>query len=172
MASLLPLIQDILPMILPASVAVTKAADILPAQTQPAESESQREGEASGLRVICRNALVDKADKMCASVLVVKPNSSSSVRHHGEQEAILYTVSGNGALLTQPEGDDEKPKRHEIGPGDFAFIPAWTEHQVVNESGVDFHLVVIRSGSKPVEVSLTDWGGPQTREEPQKPMTV
>ncbi|KAK4237540.1 hypothetical protein C8A03DRAFT_15930 [Achaetomium macrosporum] len=164
MASLLPLIQDILPMILPASVAVTKAADILPAQTQPTEPESEREGEASGVRVISRNAVVHKTDKMCASVLIVKPKSSSSVRHHGEQEAIVYTVSGNGVLLSQPEGDDEEPKRHELGSGDFAFIPAWTEHQVVNESGVDFHLVVIRSGGQPVEVNLTDWGGPQTRE--------
>jgi hypothetical protein len=115
MASLLPLIQDILPMILPASVAVTKAADILPAQTHPAESGPQQEGEASGVRVISRTAIVDKTDKMCGSgkqahslpsarppasslrhtyssstVLIVKSKSSSSVRHHGEQGTFLF----------------------------------------------------------------------------------
>jgi hypothetical protein len=64
MASLLPLIQDILPMILPASVTVTKAADILPSESQP---NGEAEGTKPGVRVISRHALVDNTDKMCAS---------------------------------------------------------------------------------------------------------
>jgi hypothetical protein len=98
MASLLPLIQDILPMILPASVSVTKATEILPPDTQPSEGQD--------VRVISRNAVVDKTDRMCTSgepyrsldllfpsihihftVLIIKPESSSSIRHHGEQGA-------------------------------------------------------------------------------------
>jgi uncharacterized RmlC-like cupin family protein len=52
--------------------------------------------------------------------------------------------------------------RHPLSQGDFAFIPAWTEHQAVNESDhVDLVWVVVRSGPHPVEVSLTDWGGSQ-----------
>lgn len=101
MASLLPLIHDILPMVLPASIAVTKAADVLPPPTDPGEQN----GERPRVQVISRNAVVEKSDKMCASgehpqnplslaankflmailVLIVKPNSSSPVRHHGEQ---------------------------------------------------------------------------------------
>ncbi|KAK4102398.1 RmlC-like cupin [Parathielavia hyrcaniae] len=165
MASLLPLIQDILPMILPASVSLTKAADILPPEPEPSEAE----GASPAVRVISRHAIVDKTDRMCASVLILKPNSSSSIRHHGEQETILYTVSGKGALLSQPKGDDEEPQRHELGPGDFAFIPAWTEHQAVNESEeADLHLVLIRSGGQPVEVNLTDWGGEQVKDGPNR----
>jgi uncharacterized RmlC-like cupin family protein len=86
-------------------------------------------------------------------------------------ETILYTVSGKGALLSQPKGDDEEPVRHELGPGDFAFIPAWTENQAVNESEAeDLHLVVIQSGSHPVEVNLTDWGGSEVKvkDEPKR----
>jgi hypothetical protein len=67
MASLLPLIQDILPMILPASVSVTKATDILPPETQPSEGQGGAEGKAAGVRVISKNAVVDKTDKMCTS---------------------------------------------------------------------------------------------------------
>ncbi len=68
-------------------------------------------------------------------------------------------------LLTQPTDDnDEEPVRHELGPGDFAFVPAWTEHQAVNESDADFHLVVIRTGGRPVEVHVTDWGGAHVEE--------
>jgi hypothetical protein len=62
MASLLPLIEDILPMILPASVAVTKATDILPPAAQPGG-----DGETPGVRVVSRNAVIDKTDKMCTS---------------------------------------------------------------------------------------------------------
>ena len=76
MASLLPLIQDILPMLLPASVAVTKAADILPPAPQPVQGD-----EAAGeidtpkdkVRVISRNAMVDKTDRMCTSGERVRP---------------------------------------------------------------------------------------------------
>jgi hypothetical protein len=105
MASLLPLIQDILPMILPASITVTKAADILPPVTERSGDGQER----SGVQVISRNAVVDKTDRMCASgeqcyllaqttdrlvkpaspVLIVKPKSCSSVRHHGEQGTLF-----------------------------------------------------------------------------------
>ncbi|KAL2132676.1 hypothetical protein VTI74DRAFT_3515 [Chaetomium olivicolor] len=190
MASLLPLIQDILPMILPASVIVTKAADILPPRTGSGEPETKVEelkeasnqtpqdawskGASNGIsneapkvepdvQVISRNAMVGKTDRMCASVLIVKPRSSTSVRHHGEQEAMVYAVSGNGVLFSQPKGDKDVPERHEFGAGDFAFIPAWTEHQLVNESESDFHLVLFRSGGEPVEVNLADWGGREVK---------
>ncbi|KAK4149943.1 hypothetical protein C8A00DRAFT_18449 [Chaetomidium leptoderma] len=167
MASFLPFIQDILPMILPASVSVTKAADILPPEPQPSDGEP--EAETPGVRVISRHALVDKTDSMCATVLIVKPKSSSTIRHHGEQETVIYAVSGAGRLLSQPKGNEEEPERHELGPGDFAFVPAWTEHQFVNESDdVDLHLVIIRSGGQPVEVNLTDWGGPEVKTAPKR----
>ncbi|GAB1317764.1 Cupin type-2 domain-containing protein [Madurella fahalii] len=159
MASLLPLIHDILPMIMPASIAVTKAADILPPPTEPGEQDGGR----PRVQVISRNAIVDKTDKMCASVLIVKPKSSSPVHHHGEQDTIIYAVSGKGVLLSHPRDEGDVPERYELAPGDFAFIPAWTEHQAVNESEDDFHLVVIRSGGQPVEVNLTDWGGSEAK---------
>ncbi|KAL2163319.1 hypothetical protein VTH06DRAFT_5376 [Thermothelomyces fergusii] len=161
MATMLPLIEDLLPMILPAPVVVTKAADILPSETG---SRGSAAPAAPGVRVISRDAVVGMTDKMCTSILIVKPNSSSSVRHHGEQDTIIYAVSGKGAILSQPAGDDEEPERHDLGPGDFAFIPAWTEHQAVNDSEVDWHLLVIRSGSHPAEVNLTGWGGAEIKE--------
>lgn len=63
----------------------------------------------------------------------------------------------------QEVGEDaDEPRRHELSPGDFAFIPAWTEHQVVNESDEgDVVWVVTRSGPEPVQVDLVGWGGDQ-----------
>jgi len=66
MTSLLPLIEDILPMILPSSISVTKAKDVFP--PKPVSSGPERKGEeAPGPQVISRNAVVDKTSKMCAT---------------------------------------------------------------------------------------------------------
>lgn len=83
-----------------------------------------------------------------------------------KKDAIIYAASGNGALLTGPDDEQSEPKRHQLGKGDFVFVPAWTEHQALNESeDEDLVWVVIRSGPQPVEVSLTDWGGPEAKVE-------
>lgn len=55
--------------------------------------------------------------------------------------------------------EEDEPRRHALTAGDFAFVPAWTEHQIQNETDADLVLVVIQSGSRPVGAILTDWGG-------------
>lgn len=76
-------------------------------------------------------------------------------------------------LLSAPKDDEDEdndePERHVIEKGDFAFIPAWTEHQVLNESDEDLHWVITRSGSQPVEVNIIDWGGDEAKEAPEPP---
>ncbi|KAJ3475674.1 hypothetical protein NLG97_g9377 [Lecanicillium saksenae] len=165
MASLIPFISEILPMIMPASTHVTAAKDLQP--THPTV-----EGP-----VIRRAAVVDRCDKMCASVLTTRPQSSTPVRHNSEQaqfytlypprlgssdpsllDAIIYTVSGTGVLLVS-ERFEEELRRHPLTAGDFAFVPAWTEHQIENDTDSDLVMVVIQSGSRPVGAILTDWGG-------------
>lgn len=47
--------------------------------------------------------------------------------------------------------------------GDFAFVPAWTEHQLLNETDQENAWVITRSGSQPVVVGLTDWGGERAK---------
>ncbi|KAK3317782.1 hypothetical protein B0T19DRAFT_297647 [Cercophora scortea] len=182
MASLMPLIQDLLPMILPSSISVTKAGDILPplpspstapllveaegegAEAEEAEARAAAEAGKPRIKVISRDAVVNKTDKMCASVLIVKPHSSSSVRHHGEQDAIIYAAAGTGVLLSSPKDEGDEPERFPLEQGDFAVVPSWTEHQALNESEADVLWVIIRSGPSPVEVNLTDWGGDEAKE--------
>ncbi|KAK0664618.1 hypothetical protein QBC41DRAFT_17140 [Cercophora samala] len=191
MASLIPIIQEVLPIVMPASISVTRSADILPpsehtssgdqpddrtdvspktvipaAAPTPAPTPAPAAGPAGGARVISRDAIVGQAESMCATVLIIKPRSSSLIHHNGEQETILYVTSGTGGvLLSQPKDEDERhPERHVLGRGDFAYIPAWLEHQAVNESEFeDLMLVVIRSGSAPVEVNLKTWGGAEMK---------
>ncbi|KAB5584862.1 hypothetical protein GE09DRAFT_1209505 [Coniochaeta sp. 2T2.1] len=150
MASLIPLLQDILPMFLPSSIHITKAEEILPAASNGAEDTDTADGVTSAPRgeprVMSRDAIVNKTDKMCAT------------------DAIIYAASGNGILLTGPSDGGLEPKRHELSKGDLAFVPAWTEHQALNESeGDDLMWVVIRTGPSPVEVNLTGWEGPEAK---------
>lgn len=90
---------------------------------------------------------------------------------------MIYAAAGQGVLLISPSVDpvkairadikgeaptreEEQPRRIELSPGDFAFVPAWTEHQAVNESNdVDVVWVVTRNGGEPLQVDLEGWGG-------------
>ncbi|KAK1479176.1 cupin domain-containing protein, partial [Colletotrichum cuscutae] len=106
MASLIPLINDLIPMIVPSSVSVTKATTLRPpnATLNPASANEA-------------DAVVSKSDKLCASgssrachdsinpvpshglvscslprllqltrvVITLNPHATSAIRHHGEQ---------------------------------------------------------------------------------------
>jgi len=82
-------------------------------------------------------------------------------------DAIVYAVAGRAILATQPEEEDAEPQRHELSPGDFVLVPAWTEHQMINDSDDEVVWVVVRSGPSPTIVNLTEWGGPEAT--PSKP---
>ncbi|OTA89095.1 hypothetical protein M434DRAFT_34583 [Hypoxylon sp. CO27-5] len=154
MSGLFSLLPDLLPMIMPSEVQITKASDL----------EAQRDGKDAPM--IRQGAVIGKSDRMCATVLIAKPHCSSAVHHHGEQETIIYAASGKGMyvmILVTSSGADEEPKRHELTPGDFAFIPPWTEHQEINETDEKVVWVLIRSGPEPVVVYLTGWGGDEAK---------
>ncbi|KAF3762124.1 hypothetical protein M406DRAFT_332518 [Cryphonectria parasitica EP155] len=249
MVSLLPLLHDLLPMIIPAEVHVARGAELISteekAERPPWYQRSRRRAEASGQsreqgrsvkaadprsssesipeeyepiqlldheehrrpaaavankqekaaglstvtehasitspadgpKVFRKDVMAGITDKMCISVLTVKPRSASAIRHYGEQDTVIYAATGDGVLLTSPSvsmvrglkadikgelpsREEELPRRIELGPGDFALIPAWTEHQIVNEhSDSDVSWVVVRNGSEPEHVDLDSWGG-------------
>ncbi|KAI1338394.1 cupin domain-containing protein [Xylariaceae sp. FL0016] len=150
MASFFSLIPDLLPMIMPSEVHVTTSSEL----------EAQRSGNDAAM--IRQGAVISKSDKMCATVLIAKPNCSSAVHHHGEQDTIIYAASGKGVLVTNP-GNEEELKRHELSAGDFAFIPPWTEHQEINETDENVVWILIRSGPEPTVVYLTGWGGDEAK---------
>ncbi|KAH4072545.1 hypothetical protein HBH50_060930 [Parastagonospora nodorum] len=99
-------------------------------------------------------AIVDKSDQICGTVMVAKPHSSSAVHHHGEEDTIVYAASGHGAIVSGPNG----LKRQELAPGDFALIPAYAEHQEVNDSAEDVVWIITRGGRNPVVHNLEGWG--------------
>lgn len=98
------------------------------------------------------NAITDLCDGICASRMIAEPHTSSAVHHHGDQDTVIFCASGRGAITS--EGGKKKTK---LEPGDFCLIPAWMEHQEVNDGDEKLVLCVVRSGRTPKVVNLTDW---------------
>ncbi|KAF2452344.1 RmlC-like cupin domain-containing protein [Lineolata rhizophorae] len=115
-------------------------------------SLTQSGGQTAGM--VRMNAVHGMSDRICSLVMTAEPHTSSVVHHHGDQDTVVYAVRGRGAILSGPNGSN----RHELAPGDFAFIPAWAEHQEVND-GEELVLVVMRTGREPETCSLDGWVG-------------
>ncbi|KAM0459935.1 hypothetical protein ACHAPV_000185 [Trichoderma viride] len=122
MSSLLPIISEILPMVLPSKTETTPADQLTP----------------------------------------ILDNEGRPIRETAIADAIIYVVSGTGTLVVK-EGFKGELRHHELRPGDFAFVPAWTEHQARNDGDQDFVWVITQSGPRPVGAILTDWGGQEVK---------
>lgn len=85
--------------------------------------------------------------------MIATPHSASAIHHHGGQDTIAYCVRGTAILVS--EGGKS---RHSLNPGDFALIPAYAEHQEVNEGDDEVELIITRSGRVPEVVNLGTWG--------------
>ncbi|KAF2270931.1 hypothetical protein CC78DRAFT_6328 [Lojkania enalia] len=130
---------------MPRDVEVKKGADI------NAPSGAQTDG------MIRMNAITDMSDQICGTVMIAKPHTSSAVHHHGEEDTIVYAAKGHGAIVSGPNGC----KRLELAPGDFALIPAYAEHQEVNDSDEDIMWIITRGGRNPIVHNLEGWGNGQ-----------
>ncbi len=92
------------------------------------------------------------SEKLWAGMMIGEPGVASAVHHHGEQETVVFVLSGRskvrwGSRLEQ-EADQEA--------GDFLFIPPQVPHQEINPSTDQSVVwVVIRSAQEAVVVNLT-----------------
>ncbi|KAI1487828.1 RmlC-like cupin [Biscogniauxia mediterranea] len=109
-------------------------------------------GQTEGM--VRRNAIVDQCDSICVTNMVAQPHTTSAVHHHGPQDTVIYAVKGRGSVLS--EGGT---KRVDLEPGDYALVPAYMEHQEVNEGDEEVVWTIVRSGRVPEVVNLTGWGG-------------
>lgn len=64
----------------------------------------------------------------------------------------MYAASGHGTVVS-----DSGENRQDLGPGDFALIPAYKEHQEVNDSDEEVVWIITRSGGEPIVENLKGW---------------
>ena len=87
----------------------------------------------------------------------VQPGGQTGIHHHGEQNTIVYVLSGSSYVRWGEQGEFNATAH----VGDFLYVPAWLPHQEINPSReVPFEWVVVRSTSEPIVVNLSDdfWG--------------
>lgn len=60
--------------------------------------------------------------------MIASPHTSSAIHHHGPEDTIVYAVQGRGSIVS-----DGGQTTQVLEPGDWALIPAYAEHQEVNE---------------------------------------
>ncbi|EXJ81762.1 hypothetical protein A1O1_07827 [Capronia coronata CBS 617.96] len=123
-------------------------------------------GQTEGM--IRQAAIVDISPSICGTLMRAQPHSSSAVHHHGEQDTIVYAVSGHGSIVSRSSSsagkstadEDDDLIRQNLGPGDWALIPAYREHQEVNYGDEEVVWVIVRApGGVPVVENLKGWGG-------------
>ena len=123
----------------------------VPVTVTKASSLTTSGGQTEGM--IRQNALVNLTDGICASRMIAKPHSESAVHHHADEDTVVFAFSGHGTIVS--EGGKKKQR---LEPGDYALIPAWAEHQEVNESDEDVVWCIVRNGREPKVVNLEGWG--------------
>lgn len=83
----------------------------------------------------------------------VDPGAATGAHHHGDQETILYVLTGRARFRWGPRLEEVA----EAGEGDFVFIPAEIIHQEINASTVEpTSWVVVRSAPDPIVVNLPE----------------
>ncbi|KAH7048359.1 RmlC-like cupin domain-containing protein [Macrophomina phaseolina] len=126
---------------------------VLAGAVRVVRSDSLKQSGAQTEGMIRMNAISGMSDQVCGTLMVAKPRTSSTVHHHGTEDTIIYAVSGHGSIVS-----DNGRTRQDLAPGDFALIPAFAQHQEVNDSDSDVVWVITRGGRTPVVVNLDGWG--------------
>jgi uncharacterized RmlC-like cupin family protein len=105
------------------------------------------------IREVAFDARNPDAAHLSAFLSTVKPGAATGAHHHGEQETVLYVISGTARY----RWGDRLENVAEAGPGDFVFIPAHIIHQEINASAeVETVWAVVRSGVDPIVVNLPE----------------
>ena len=90
---------------------------------------------------------------MWGGLFLVEPGAHTGIHHHGEQNTIVFLLSGTSYVRWGERGEFNATAH----AGDFLFVPAWLPHQEINPShDAPFQWVVVRSTPEPIVVNLRD----------------
>ena len=123
-----------------------------PVITRKEDVGKESTGQSAGMTR--KAALTGVAPNICASVMLAAPHSSSSIHTHGSQNTIIYARRGVGKIVYSDGRASQT-----LHEGDFALIPAYCQHQEVNDGDEEVEWIITRSGEEPIVENLNDWGG-------------
>lgn len=93
------------------------------------------------------------SSQIWGGTFLVEPGARTGIHHHGEQDTIVYVLSGESLIRWGEHGQHQATAR----AGDFLHVPAWLPHMEINPSTTEpFRWVVVRSTPDPIVVNLPD----------------
>ena len=102
------------------STASGRSVHVTPASAVSDTSTGQTQG------MIRQSAIVDISPHMCGTLMRAQPRSGSAVHHHGEQDTVVYAVSGEGAIVSEG-GKKVRPYFLYVWFTSFLFLVVWFE---------------------------------------------
>jgi uncharacterized RmlC-like cupin family protein len=125
---------------------------------RPDQLSAETSQTSGSLRLSAISAAHGITSALWAGTFLVEPGAKTGIHHHGEQDTVVYVLSG-GALV---RWGDLGENRATVRAGDFLHVPSWLPHQELNPSTTTpFRWVVVRSTPEPIVINLPDdfWGG-------------
>lgn len=105
------------------------------------------------LREVAFDGRSPDAKRLSGFLSTVEPGAATGAHHHGDQETILYVLSGTARYRWGSRLENVV----EAGPGSFVLIPAEIIHQEINASDEEPTVwVVVRSDPNPIVVNLPE----------------
>ena len=105
------------------------------------------------LRLVAFDAANRDAKTLSAFLSTVSPGAATAAHHHGDQETVLYVLSGRAEY----RWGNRLEHAVQAPGGSFVFIPAHTVHQEINPSDDEpTTWVVVRSAVDPIVVNLPE----------------
>ena len=108
------------------------------------------------------------SSQLWGGTFLVEPGARTGIHHHGEQDTIVYVLSGQCLVRWGEHGESQDT----AGAGDFVHVPAWLPHMEINPSSTEpFRWVVVRSTPDPIVVNLPDdyWNAPKDASAAENP---
>jgi len=123
----------------------------------PEQFDSATAQTPGSLRLAAVHSAAGIESPIWGGLFRVEPGARTGIHHHGEQDTIVYVLSGSSYIRWGERGQFNETAH----AGDFLYVPAWLPHQEINPSTEEpFQWVVVRSTSEPIVVNLPDdfWG--------------
>jgi uncharacterized RmlC-like cupin family protein len=89
-------------------------------------------------------------DGLWAGFVRTAPGMVSGWHHHAAYETAIYVISGIVQMEFGPTGTETLEGR----PGDFLYVAPGAIHRESNPTGMESHIIVVRSGSGPPVVNV------------------
>lgn len=119
----------------------------------PDQFDSGTQQTSGSRRQAAVSASLGIPSRIWGGTFLVEPGARTGIHHHGQQDTIVYVLSGESLVRWGEQGQHQATAR----AGDFLHVPAWLPHMEINPSATEpFRWIVVRSTPDPIVVNLPD----------------